>query len=75
MFFALYALGASDDVEISPYSNHLTPGAGYIIFGMFHITNITILISMLIAMLTKSFEDILVTSRFERLVNNQKLGI
>lgn len=61
MFFALYALGESDDVVIEPYNNNLTPNFGYVLFGMFHITNITILLSMLISMLTKSFESILVS--------------
>ena len=60
MFFALYTLGESDDAEIRPFINQLTPFFGYILFGMFHIANITILISMLIAMMTKSFDSILV---------------
>lgn len=60
MFFALYALGESDDVVIAPFNNNLTPNFGYVLFGMFHITNITVLLSMLISMLTKSFESILV---------------
>lgn len=60
MFFSLYALGKSDDVVIDPYKNKFTPNLGYILFGMYHISNITILLSMLIAMMTKSFESILV---------------
>ena len=63
MFFALYALGESDDVLIEPYNNQVTPNFGYILFGMFHISNITILLSMLIAMMTSSFESILVRNK------------
>ena len=60
MFYALYTMGESDDVLVEPFHNSLTPNFGYILFGMFHISNITILISMLIAMLTKSFDSIMV---------------
>jgi uncharacterized membrane protein len=60
MFFALYTLGEADDVVIEPFQNKLTPNFGYILFGIYHITNITILLSMLIAMMTQSFEKILV---------------
>ena len=61
MFFALYTLGESDDVMIEPFRNQLTTNFGYVLFGMFHISNITILLSMLIAMMTKSFDTILVS--------------
>ena len=60
MFFALYALGESDEYNIEPFQNELTPIFGFFLFGFFHVSNITILFSMLIAMLTKSFESILV---------------
>ena len=60
MFFALYALGENDDFAIEPFENQLTADVGFLMFGMFHISNITILFSMLIAMMTKSFESILV---------------
>lgn len=58
MFFAIYALGADDDVLIEPFQNTLTPNIGFILFASFHVTNITVLMSMLIAMLTTSYEAI-----------------
>jgi hypothetical protein len=58
MFFAIYALGADDDVLIEPFQNNLTPNIGFILFASFHVTNITVLMSMLIAMLTTSYEAI-----------------
>ena len=64
MFFALYALGENDEAVIDPFQNNLTPIVGYVLFGAFHITNITILISMLISMMTKSFQTILVRKFF-----------
>ena len=60
-FFGLYAEGEPDEVVINPFQNDLTPVFGYMLFGLFHIINITILISMLISMITKSFTIILVT--------------
>lgn len=60
LFFALYTIGDSTDTLISPFDNNLTVITGYILFGTFHVANITIMINMLIAMMTKSFEDIIV---------------
>lgn len=60
LFFALYTIGDSTDTLISPFENNLTVSIGYLLFGFFHIANITIMINMLIAMMTKSFEDIIV---------------
>ena len=58
MIFAIYALGADDDPLLEPFQNQLTPILGLIMFALFHVVNITILISMLVAMLTTSFEAI-----------------
>lgn len=60
LFFALYTIGDSTDTLIYPFDNNLTVCIGYLLFGTFHIANITIMINMLIAMMTKSFEDIIV---------------
>ncbi len=58
MIFAIYALGEDIDPQLDPYQNQLTPIFGLIMFALFHVVNITILISMLVAMLTTSFESI-----------------
>ena len=60
LFFALYTIGDSQDTLLQTFKNSLTVNIGYILFGTFHIANITIMINMLIAMMTKSFEDIIV---------------
>ncbi len=67
-FFGLYAEGEPDEVAIDPFQNGFTPVFGYLLFGLFHIANITILISMLISMITKSFTIILV-GRFFIFIN------
>ena len=61
MFFALYALGEDDDFLLLPYPNQLTPVIGFFLFGFFHIVCITVMFSMLIAMLTTSYEAIQVS--------------
>ncbi len=61
LFFALYTFGSSSDAMLHPFKNDLTEIVGYILFGTFHIANITIMINMLIAMMTKSFEEIIVS--------------
>ena len=58
MFFALYALGEDDDFLLVPFQNRLTPLIGFLLFGFFHIVSIIIMFSMLIAMLTVSYEAI-----------------
>jgi hypothetical protein len=60
LFFALYTFGYSGDTSIEPFQNNLTFLVGCALFGIFHIANITIMINMLIAMMTKSFENIIV---------------
>lgn len=64
LFFALYTIGDSTDTQLDPYQNKLTVNIGYLLFGIFHIANITIMINMLIAMMTKSFEDTIVSFSF-----------
>ena len=65
LFFALYTIGDSKDtlIDKNPYNHKydLTVGVGYLLFCLFHIANITIMINMLIAMLTKSYENIIVS--------------
>lgn len=60
-FFAIYyTVGSGTDVYINPFDNDLKSLMRTILFGMYHITNISILINMLIAMMTQSFESIIV---------------
>jgi hypothetical protein len=60
LFFALYLIGDSKEGRVDPFNNQTTVTIGYFVFAMFHIANITILMSMLIAMMTKSYEKIIV---------------
>jgi transient receptor potential cation channel subfamily C protein 3/transient receptor potential cation channel subfamily C protein 6/transient receptor potential cation channel subfamily C protein 7 len=60
MFWSIYLIGNGEAVEIFPFENYMILVSGYLIFAMFHIVNITILLNMLIAMMTRSYDLILV---------------
>lgn len=59
MFWAIFLIGNGESVMIEPFHNQLTTIFGYFLFGSFHVVNITILLNMLIAMMTRSYETIL----------------
>ena len=59
MFWSLFGLGTADAAFLEPnYQNLLTQAVGSFFFGAFHITFIVVLLNMLIAMMTKSYEII-----------------
>ena len=57
LFFTIYALGSDDEFLMVPYQNEFTPFIGLLIFVVFHLVSINILISLLVAMLTVTFEE------------------
>lgn len=62
MFWALFGYGTENDTDLSPiFKNNVTETFGFIIYGFFHATIIIILLNMLIASMTQSYEKILVT--------------
>ena len=61
IFWALFGLGNQSDTDLSPFNNSLTENYGQIIYGSYHITAIIILLNMLIASMTQSYERILVS--------------
>lgn len=65
LFFALYFIGDSKVARIDPFENYTTMTIGYTIYALFHIASITVLMSMLIAMMTKSYEKIIHHSDIE----------
>ena len=49
-------------VELDPYQNTITRDIGYILYGAYNITMVTVLLNMLIAMMTRSFTNIAVST-------------
>ena len=61
IFWSLFGLGQSNMVEVAPFDNMVTVWFGRLIYGFFHVCGIIILLNMLVAMMTQSYEKILVS--------------
>ncbi|CAF0718901.1 unnamed protein product [Brachionus calyciflorus] len=65
IFWSIFGLGDSGNISLKPFNNQLTEFFGFILYGTFHIASIIVLLNMLIAMMTKSYESILQDSDVE----------
>ena len=57
LFGSLFLEGVEES-EIEAFENAITPDVGILLVGAFHIVVILVLFSVLVAMMTKSFESI-----------------
>ncbi len=62
MFWALFGLSSERKVELQGFPSRFTESVGYIVFGVYYWAVVIILLNMLIAMMTRSFEKITVTN-------------
>ncbi len=60
MFWSLFGLGDPDNVTLGNYKNDLTEVFGSLLYGTYHIASVIVLLNMLVASMTQSFEKILV---------------
>jgi hypothetical protein len=60
LFWALFGLGDVNANNLAPFNSSLTETFGFILYGSYHVISIIILINMLIASMTLSYEHILV---------------
>ncbi|XP_050396877.2 short transient receptor potential channel 7 isoform X1 [Patella vulgata] len=58
VFWSLFGRGEPDAVRLGEYNNNVTEDIGYIIYGAYNATSVTVLLNMLIAMMTRSFQTI-----------------
>ena len=59
VFWALFGMGDSDVVELGEgFQSDYTVRIGYIVYGAYNIAAVIILLNMLIAMMSRSFESI-----------------
>lgn len=58
VFWSLFGLAEKEGVELNGYDKKFTETVGYIIYGAFNIANVIVLLNMLIAMMSKSYETI-----------------
>ncbi len=60
IFWSMFGLGQSSDIKLDPFNNMVTEWFGILIYGVYHVCCIIILLNMLIASMTHSYETILV---------------
>lgn len=58
MFWSLFGRGEPTVVMLEPFGHKFTETVGYWIFGFFNISMVIVLLNMLIAMMSRSFEII-----------------
>lgn len=58
VFWSLFGLSEKDGVKLGNYNNRFTEMIGYLIYGTFNIASVIVLLNMLIAMMSKSYEAI-----------------
>ncbi|CAF0736641.1 unnamed protein product [Rotaria sordida] len=58
VFWSLFGLAEKAGVELTNYNKRFTEIVGYLIYGAFNIANVIVLLNMLIAMMSKSYETI-----------------
>lgn len=64
VFWSIFGRGDTDVLSLGEYRNNFTEDIGYIIYGVFNIVTVTVLINMFIAVMTRSFQNIAVSSSF-----------
>ncbi|CAF0998099.1 unnamed protein product [Adineta ricciae] len=58
VFWSLFGLAEKEGVQLGYYNNPFTETIGYMIYGAFNIASVIVLLNMLIAMMSKSYETI-----------------
>ncbi|CAF1291792.1 unnamed protein product [Adineta steineri] len=58
VFWSLFGLAEKEGVQLNHYNKRFTETVGYLIYGAFNIANVIVLLNMLIAMMSKSYEAI-----------------
>ena len=62
VFWSLFGRGESTVVELTAFEHYVTETIGYWMFGVYNIATVIVLLNMLIAMMSRSFEIIQVIS-------------
>ncbi|XP_052674210.1 short transient receptor potential channel 7-like [Crassostrea angulata] len=58
VFWSLFSMGEATAVELGEFNHYFTQNVGYWIFGAYNIATVIVLLNMLIAMMSRSFEKI-----------------
>jgi hypothetical protein len=65
----MFGRGDTDVVKLENYDNVFTEDIGYIIYGAYNISMVIVLLNMLIAMMTRSYQDITVSTNITIIFN------
>jgi hypothetical protein len=69
----MFGRGDTDVVKLEDYDNVFTEDIGYIIYGAYNISMVIVLLNMLIAMMTRSYQDITVSTNITIIGNWKSL--
>ena len=59
MYWALFGMGGPESVEVGEsYSKAYTERVGYIMYGIYNFAVVIVVLNMLIAMMSRSFDNI-----------------
>ena len=58
VFWSLFGLAEKEGVQLEDFDKQFTEVVGYVIYGAFNIASVIVLLNMLIAMMSKSYETI-----------------
>lgn len=58
VFWSLFGLAEKEGVQLEDFNKQFTEVVGYLIYGAFNIASVIVLLNMLIAMMSKSYETI-----------------
>ncbi len=58
VFWSLFGLAEKEGVQLEEFNQRFTEIVGYLIYGTFNIASVIVLLNMLIAMMSKSYETI-----------------
>jgi hypothetical protein len=61
MMWSLFGLGQDDYIKLTPFDNNFTEMLGRLLYLFYHIFLIIILLNVLIASMTQTYEKILVS--------------
>lgn len=60
MFWSVFGRGETNVVTLGKYDNHVTEDFGYLLYGCYNLSMVTVLINMLIAMMARTYQAIAV---------------
>lgn len=74
MAWSLFGLGQDEYVKLTPFENDFTETLGKMLYLCYHICLIIVLLNVLIASMTQTYEKILVSNNLEMKFYNESVA-